>query len=369
MGLDLNNIKSYKNQFEDSIFENYLDENKNIGLISETISLYDSLYLKSQPIEWYHKNEKLDSTIKINNFSMIIKDYKKNKKLCGRLGIGHPNRLTGGQLKLKDMISFFDFLKKNNIIDNYYWTIKLHRKEEGRIIIGGLPHEYENSNNYKEEKFRTINSFLPSDVDYPWSIRFDSINFINNKNETLYIQKGLRSLLVPNIGFIIGEEAYKNLIFENYFKELINKKICILEKTSVTRFTRTYYHFGTNGIYEIFHCNKSIIQEKESFPKINFEFKEQNLEFTLSFYDLFQLIEERYFFLVIFPENSFHLKNSFWYLGLPFYKAYQFVFNYDSKIIGYMSNKKKLIKKQKKLIIIKLILVWKRNDIIIREHY
>ena len=58
MGLDLNNLKSYKNQFDDSIFENYLDKNYNIGLILETISLYDSLNLKSQPVEWYHNNEK-----------------------------------------------------------------------------------------------------------------------------------------------------------------------------------------------------------------------------------------------------------------------------------------------------------------------
>ena len=143
----------------------------------------------------------------------------------------------------------------------------------------------------------------------------------------------MRSFLTPNIGFIIGEKAYKKLIFENYFQELINKKICILEKTAKTKFTKAY-NFGSNGIYEIFHCNQSLINEKDSFPKINFEFKEQNLTLSLTFSDLFHLINERYFFLVIFPDKIDDRLHSFWYLGLPFYKAYQFVFNYNSKTIG-----------------------------------
>jgi len=341
-GLNLNRLKSYNNEFYNSNFNNYQNEEKNIGTLSETIYLYNTTFLSCQPLEWANKNGPKDTKIRINNFTMIIKDYKNDEKLCGRLGIGSPTLTTGRLLQLRGMTSFLDFLKKNNIINNYSWTIKLHHKEEGRLIIGGLPHEYENNNNkYNEKNFRTINSFWPTDVDFPWSIKFDSINFINSKNETIIIQEGLRSILAPNLGFIIGEEAYKNLILDNYFQDLINKKICILEKTSITKFTRTHYKFGTNGIYEIFHCNKSITNEQK-FPKINFVFKEQSLIFSLNFYDLFQLMEERYFFLVIFPENSNNVKHSFWYLGLPFYKAYQFIFNFDSKTIGFYEQQQKI---------------------------
>ncbi len=358
-GLDLNKLKSYNNEFYDSNFNNYQDNKNNIGNIIDSIYLYDTTYLHSQPIEWSNQKGDMDTKIKIDDFPMIIKNYKNDEKLCGIIGIGSPLRLTGGLLKLKDMISFFDFLKTKSIINNYSWTIKLYHKKEGRLIIGALPHEYEKSGFYKEEKYRNIKSFWPSDVDYPWSIKFDSIHFINKKNETVYIQQGLRGFLVPNMGFIIGEETYRNLILENYFQVLINKKICILEKSFITKFTRTYYHFGTNGIYEMFHCNKSLIQEKESFPKLIFEFKEQGLIFYQTFYDLFELIEDRYYFLVIFPENIYHIKNSLWYLGLPFYKAYQFVFNFDSKTIGLYQqpikeNKEKdnndKIKKEKKSI-------------------
>ena len=84
-------------------------------------------------------------------------------------------------------------------------------------------------------------------------------------------------ILIPNIGFIIGEDKYKDLIFENYFKELIEKNICILEKTNLTKYSRNEIFFGTSGFYELFHCDKNLINEKKIFPKLNFI--EPNLEY------------------------------------------------------------------------------------------
>ena len=334
-GYKLDYLNLYYIDLYKSIIVNYINEDGNVSNITEKIYLYNTTYLSNQPKDWGSMKGDLDTKIKVPNMTFIIKDYKYGEPLCGSLGIGSPIRLTAGLLKLKDMPSFIDTLKNNKVIDNYSWTIKIHHSEEGRLVIGDLPHIYEYDKKfYNESKYKTFKSFEPHNVDYPWSIRFDSINFVNSKNETLYIQEGLRSYLVPNYGFIIGEENYRNLILENYFQDLINKKICVLEKTEKTNITRTYYHFATNGIYEVFHCNKSILDEKEKFPKLNFEHKEQNIIFSLNFSDLFMLIQERYFFLVIFPENFWKVKSSFWYLGLPFYKAYQFVFNFDSKTIS-----------------------------------
>ena len=67
---------------------------------------------------------------------------------------------------------------------------------------------------------------------------------------------------------------------------------------------------------------------------MNFEYKEQNILFSLTFNDLFLEKDDKYIFLVIFPENYYNVKHSYWYLGIPFYNAYQLVFNYDSKTIG-----------------------------------
>ena len=44
-------------------------------------------------------------------------------------------------------------------------------------------------------------------------------------------------------------------------------------------------------------------------------------------------MKEKYYFNVIFPEETY--LNNNWYLGLPFLRRYQFIFNYDSKTIGF----------------------------------
>ena len=334
-GIDLDKLNIGDNDFSNSEFKNYVNQDKNIGILYQNISLFNTTYLSSQPIDSLNKKGKIDSKREVKNVTMIIKDYKENQKLCGVVGVGSPQRLTGGELKLRYIPSFINTLKKENIINEYSFTFKFYYRDEGRFVLGGLPSEYEYYKNlYSPEKYRTIKTFDPNNVDYPWSIRFDSVYFKNDKNQTFTIQSQLRSYLSPNIGFIIGEETYKNQIIDNYFKPLIEKKICILEKTQITNFTRTNYLFGTNGIYEVIHCNSSIRIFSRNFPRLNFEYKEQNLIFSLTFNDLFQEIEEKYIFLVVFPENFYKVKHSFWYLGLPFYKAYQLVFNYDSKTIG-----------------------------------
>ena len=335
-GIDLSSlIPDNNNDLIDSTFKNYLNTEKNIGYLFTNILLYNTTYLSCQPIDTLNKKGKMDSKTEIKNITMIIKDYEKNQKLCGRIGIGSPQRLTGAVMKLRYMPSFIDTLKKEKIIDEYSFTYKLYYKDEGRFILGARPHDYENQKNiYSEERFRTIKSLEPNNVDFPWSIRFDSIYLIDSRNITFYIQNRVKTYLSPNLGFIIGEESYKRIIINTYFEPLIQKKICYVEKTQITNFTRSNSLFGTNGVFEVIHCNSSITIFGRNFPKLHFEFKEQNLLFSLTFNDLFQEIEEKYLFLVVFPENYKKVEHSSWYLGIPFYKAYQLVFNYDSKTIG-----------------------------------
>ena len=334
-GIDMKNLNINDNDLLTSTFNNYLNEKRNIGVLYQNISLYNTTFLSSQPIDRFNKNDKIDSKTQIKNITMVIKDYKEGEKLCGKVGIGSPHKLTGEEIKLRYIPSIINTLKKENIIDEYSFTFKFYYRDEGRFIIGAKPHEYEEQKNYySEERYKTIKTQEPNNVDFPWSIRFNSIYFTNQKNETIYIQKQLKTYLSPNLGFIIGEETYKNQIIDNYFQPLIDKKICMLEKTQMTKFSKTNYLFGTNGIYEVIHCNSSITIFGRNFPKLYLENKEENLFFTLTFNDLFQEIEEKYIFLVIFPENSYHTIHSSWYLGIPFYKAHQLVFNYDSKTIG-----------------------------------
>ena len=339
-GLDLQKLNTYKDEFYDCRFKNYLDDNKNVGILYHNISIYNTTFLSCQPADGALKQGKIDSKIEVKNITMIIKDYEKNKKLCGIIGLGAPNRFPGGVLKLRDVPLFINTLKKENIIDNYSFSYKFYNRDEGRLILGALPHQYEyHKNYYSEEKFRVIKSHNPTNVDFPWSIRFDSIHYNNIKNETKYVQNPVTCFFSPNLGLIIGEETYKNLILEDYFQPLINKKICFLEKTKMTNFLRLNYVFATNGTFDVFHCNSSITTFGKNFPKLIFEFKEQNILFSLTSNDLFSVINDRYYFNIIFPDNYYNVKHSFWYLGIPFYKAYQPTFNFDSKTIGFYISK------------------------------
>jgi len=65
----------------------------------------------------------------------------------------------------------------------YYW-------DEGRLIIGAKPHEYEEQKDYySKERYKTIKTHEPNNIGFHLSIRFNSIYFTNQNNETIYIQK------------------------------------------------------------------------------------------------------------------------------------------------------------------------------------
>ena len=329
-GLD---ISLYGSHIIDKNYTNYLDDDNKIGVITDSISMYNTTYLGCQPIEIDNQKEK-DTKLSVSNVSIPIKEKDKNnnEKLCAILGIGSPQNI---KKELQDMGSFINYLKKRNVIDDYSWTIKFHTRSEGRLIIGGLPHTYEqNTKYYNEGKYKRMLSYSPNDIDHPWSFHFKEITFINSNNETIYVGKWIKMILVPNIGFIIGENKYKNLILENYFKELIVRNICVLEKTNITKYTKDEIFFGTSGIYEIFHCDKDLNKEKLVFPKLSFVIPDLDYIFNFTFNNLFEEIDERYYFLVIFPEDTRQAAYNVWYLGLPFYYDNKFIFNYDSKTIG-----------------------------------
>ena len=326
------NLNSYGLDITNNNYTNYVNNEGNLGIIKEFISLYNSTFLSGQPID-RGNGDNLNSKVGIKDVSIPIKDktLDNNEKVCGIFGIGSQKI----DKKLDSMPFFIDFLKQNKIIDDYSWSFKFYTRSEGRLIIGDLPHNYEdNKNFYNKNKFKPANSYSPSDNDHPWSFHFKEITFQSSSNETIYVGKWIKMIFVSNIGFIISEDKYKNLILEHYFKELIDKNICLLEKTNITKYTKKEIFFGTSGIYEVFHCDKDLNKEKKIFPKLSFVVPDLEYTFTFTFNDLFVELDDRYYFLVIFPEDIQHAAYKVWYLGLPFYYPNRFVFNYDSKTIG-----------------------------------
>ena len=317
---------SYKNI---SKMNNSLTNYKNGGIISEVFSYYNTTKLKCQPESYDINDKEINTQLNINEMHIIIEEFTE-KNLCAMVGLGKPD------INDNEGVNFINELKRIKAINDYSYTYKFLTSNTGQLIIGGLPHDYYNNNNsYLKSQYFKINIHTPNDNLFPWSILFNKIYLEikdNNNNMTIDIQKNVISHIVPHLGFIIGTIEYKKIIVEKYFNVLINEGICSLEKTHNINF---HLYDLKNNNYEIFTCDLTKIQHnnKLSFPYLKVYQKDYNYIFFFNFDDLFVEFREKYYFLVIFPEETY--LNNKWYLGLPFIRKYQFVFNYDTKTIGF----------------------------------
>ena len=264
----------------------------------------------------------------IYDMKILIKEYS-NNKFCALIGLNSPNT------KSNEDINFISELKKSGIINDYSWTFIFFSSGAGQLVIGGLPHEYmNNSKFFKQKQYIKLKSESIMDYNFPWSIIFNQI-FFEIKKEKIIIQNNAKAYLIPNLGFIIGTYEYRKYIIENYFQFLFNDNVCQIEKSKDNNITNVF----KNKAFEVFSCQKYKFEKKKieiNFPNLKLIQKDKlNYTFSLSFFDLFIKIKDKYYFLIIFPEDILQSKGQDWYLGLPFHKNYQFIFNYDSKTIGF----------------------------------
>ena len=318
-----NNKESSSFRKKTTIMENYYSKDFNY-LVSETISFYNS--------KNFNSGVDLKNIIKFDDFKVIVeKNY--NNKLCCRLGIGYSQRIH---------LHIINQLKKGKKINNYLMTMKFTEEEKGILTFGG------NKNNSIHNSTQIISVYTESkrNVILPWSISFIRTYFMLENNKEILVQKYALCYLVFNFGLIKGTEKYKNFILINYFQELINKNICKMEITEKTIFDRKASSINCNGTYTIFTCDKELFKNNyiKKFPSFKLKHEGFNYTFELTYKDLFKEINNKYYFLIIFPGDE----STFWIFGIPFLKKYEFIYNYDSYTIGfsiYNENKKKVEKK------------------------
>ena len=79
----------------------------------------------------------------------------------------------------------------------------------------------------------------------------------------------------------------------------------------------------------------------ERFPKIIFSSHTSGTNFEFTSDDLFKLIFNKFYFLIIFKFDNFsqNIDNDIWYFGQPFLKKYPTSINYDSKTLGFYLKK------------------------------
>lgn len=356
----LNNIKSniivfpFKTEPSNPRISNYIDSftknqiyiTVNIGSPSQNINLYltmstNYLIIANSSIDPSYYNSKQSSTYEsISSYSDYLTEYldkgyfakesfifktgfdENDKKKFDNVefalitGFGMANQKAPGyfglQLPKKNKQNIYNCLKRENIIDEYYWNIKYTSDLEGYFILGGYPPDY------GEEKFIKTSNALPcdeGDANLCWNLRFNDIKFGEidvNRDRTAEIR--------PELGFIVGTGEYKQKISDNFFDKLGDK--CKKEYSDTS--------------YEYFVCKENT--DLSNFINLEFVHPDFNYKFIMTKDDLFKKYGEEIYFQIIFDKYS--PQGTHWKLGKPFLKKYNFGFNTDSKKIYFYNEDK-----------------------------
>ena len=296
----------------------------NCSIINETLYLY--------------KDQEQKNKLTFEGMNIIYSDNKKEEfkpdrdkqtqyeyhsNTCLNIGfLGQLDISFGYDLNLNFVRQLKNYQKnKNSFATSYDWTFKFTSAEEGFLIIGQKPHEFDN-NNYKEEQYLTAGS-KNNRYTHEWFLEVDSIYYTgirenNNSayNSSFYDDSSIK--LDINYGLIEGTKNYEENIKKDFFNKLFEGKHCFFDQINEYRF---------------YYCNKDAFNYiKKYFPTLKFCFKQHGMCFEFTYDDLFKEKNDKLFFLIYFND-----KNSFsrYTIGLILLKKYLITFNYDTKLIGF----------------------------------
>ena len=222
--------------------------------------------------------------------------------------------------------SFIDQLKSKSLINsqNFYFKYEFKNENEfqykGNLIIGGMPHEVEPSDLFKEENF-VQDYILVNEYTQRWRLKISSVSYGNRvmtESDTAEIS--------TTFGFIEAPIKFLD-IYDLWF----NKTNC-----------KGQYN-GEKEVYMYLSCEENV--DISQFKDLVFVTQNKEMNFTLTYKDLFRKIGNKYYFLILFHEDL-----NEWKFGHIFLKKYTMVFNGDKKTIGYyyQQNSNKVNKNESK---------------------
>ena len=170
----------------------------------------------------------------------------------------------------------------------------------------------------EKKKYKFINPITIYESEFyknqKWGLTLDYINI--NDYSKLFNNKFSAELDI-SVGCFLGNTEFHDY-FKQYLKDndiFVEPKICEQE-------------------YYIYFFNKDMkgFEKMKNF-EIKFYNKEFNYNYTFNYEDLFLEKRNGYYLLIAF-EKSFKAN---WKLGYPFFKKYKFIFDIDSKLIGFIN--------------------------------
>ena len=261
----------------------------------------DSLYLEtSNNSIIYHRH--------IENYTFPI-ESNIQVPICLNIGTQLPNLYSQYEKNL-----IFE-LNKRKYINSYFFYYKASSEDELYLVL-------DVKINKTDSKYKFIKPITESFRYFHWNkwgLNFEYLHF-NNKDEKF--MNGIKAVFDINLGCIIGTSS-----FQNIFKKFLNENNIFIKPEKIKN-------------YEIYFFDKNITQiENIKNMELKFYHKEFNYNFILNFKDLMLEKNNGYIFLIIFAySNSYS-----WTFGLPFLKKYNFIYNIDSKLIGFQGNNNEII--------------------------
>ena len=319
-----NNIVSYTH-----IIPYNIKNSKSSKILANSYEIEDVFYL----YQYTSKNMEPNNTFESSIFLRFLykNDKNKNELMFGKIGLNTNN------LQDDSCPKFFKSLKNQNIINKNIYLFDFYSRFHGFFYLGPEPHFYNIKNNInKEYQYVKMKTVISKENNFQWDLLFNKIYVKNKTNNHRFNLENKYIKIDFNLGLIIGTDEYQNIIDENFFNLLINMSIC---KKSLVNYS---FKELNQASYYVYSCNRSVhqrIRRSKYFPSYfdmfpEFEFFHIDLQYTIKIYkhELFEEINDIYYFLIVFEGDK---KNNIWKFGQPFLKQLRFIFDYDSKTIGY----------------------------------
>ena len=329
--IDKSSSFDYKKNFNYNRYQSDSFDNKSSFNITFGTSSHACMGRENFKVLDHEKKE-----INLENIDFILsEDTNENKPNCLYIGL-LDNQYS--QTSFKDY-TLITQLKQKKFINEYCWFILFNKATKynndnslydpdeianlkGNIFFGDFPHNFDTKNFYKSQLINTYTSYTSSNI-MKWELKFNKIYFKNNDAKEIKIDDKIVKI-DPSNYLIFAPKEYLELIIENFFQKYIDEKIC------------SYAYFEE---YTSIYCHKSdkfSIDKIKTFPTIYFEHINLEYTFELTYKDLFVEKDNIYWFLVV-SDYQFNVND--WILGNLFMRKYQFVFNLDTKEIGFYNPK------------------------------
>ena len=206
-----------------------------------------------------------------------------------------------------------------NYKENYTYLDDDYSKTLGNLILGEPPHEFNPEIYSKDDEIQFNMTYNLDEDDY--YLEIDEIRLTNFSN---YTENSAQIYINFHNGFINGNPAYQKNVEQLFFSDLISRKFCkvdfIEENLDITQ-------------YFVYSCvNNEYMQEKiKHFPTLYLDINKYNLTFLFNYQELFQIYNNRLYFLIMFQNKTF----STWDFGELFLRKYLTSFNYNLKSISF----------------------------------